>query len=74
VNIARKKLGSSTKWKLILDSNQHLIKDPNLIQVGWKLRLFRGEFSGIDVTYQVEVEDDEGTLHKSQEKTVSVIQ
>ncbi|MFC1851938.1 PhnD/SsuA/transferrin family substrate-binding protein [candidate division CSSED10-310 bacterium] len=74
VSIARKKLGSSTKWKFILDSNRHLIKDPNLIQVGWKLKLFKGAFSGIDVTFQVAVEDETGTIHKSQEKVVSVIQ
>ena len=37
--IAREQLGSESKWKEIYNLNQDIIKDPNLIRAGWKLKL-----------------------------------
>ena len=31
--------GDAKKYPLIVQANQPLIKDPNLIQVGWKLKI-----------------------------------
>ena len=32
-------LGDAKRWKEIWAANKDLIKDPDLIQVGWKLRI-----------------------------------
>ena len=37
--IARKKYGDASLWKVIFDANTDRIKDPDLIQVGWKLKI-----------------------------------
>ena len=37
--IAGKLLGDPKRWKEIFGANQDQIKDPNLIQVGWELRI-----------------------------------
>ena len=38
-SIAKKLLGSSSKWRDIYELNKDLIKDPNLIRNGWKLKI-----------------------------------
>ncbi len=37
--IARKKYGDAALWKLIHEANRELIKNPDLIQVGWQLKI-----------------------------------
>ena len=37
--IAKKKYGNANLWKLIFEANQERIKNPDLIQVGWELRI-----------------------------------
>lgn len=37
--IAKDKYGDASQWKKIQAANADLIKDPDKIQVGWKLRL-----------------------------------
>lgn len=37
--IARKHYGDGHLWKLIYEANQDRIKDPDKIQVGWKLKI-----------------------------------
>jgi nucleoid-associated protein YgaU len=37
--IAKEKYGDASQWKQIQAANADLIKDPDRIQVGWKLRL-----------------------------------
>jgi nucleoid-associated protein YgaU len=37
--IAKEKYGNASEWKKIHAANADLIKDPDKIQVGWKLRL-----------------------------------
>jgi nucleoid-associated protein YgaU len=37
--IAKEKYGNASDWKKIHAANADLIKDPDKIQVGWKLRL-----------------------------------
>ena len=37
--IAKKKYGNSSLWKLIHEANKDRIKNPDLIQVGWELKL-----------------------------------
>ncbi|MCS7073235.1 MAG: LysM peptidoglycan-binding domain-containing protein [Bacteroidia bacterium] len=31
--------GDAKKYTIIAEANSHLIKDPNLIQVGWRLKI-----------------------------------
>jgi nucleoid-associated protein YgaU len=40
--IAKEKYGDASQWKKIHAANADLIKDPDKIQVGWKLRLPEG--------------------------------
>lgn len=37
--IAKKKYGDAQLWKVIFDANTELIKNPDRIQIGWKLRI-----------------------------------
>ncbi len=37
--IAKKKYGNSSLWKLIHEANKDRIKNPDLIQVGWELKI-----------------------------------
>jgi len=37
--IAKKKYGNANLWKTIYESNKDRIKDPDLIQVGWELKI-----------------------------------
>src|SRR5258706_5865615 len=37
--IAKKKYGNAGLWKRIYDANTDVIKKPDLIQVGWKLKI-----------------------------------
>ena len=37
--IAKEKYGDASQWKKIQEANADLIKNPDKIQVGWKLRL-----------------------------------
>lgn len=37
--IAKKKYGNANLWKLIYEANQGRIKNPDLIQVGWELKI-----------------------------------
>jgi nucleoid-associated protein YgaU len=37
--IARRHYGDATKWHAIFDANKDLIKNPDLIQIGWVLTL-----------------------------------
>ena len=37
--IAKEKYGDASQWKKIHQANADLIKDPDKIQVGWKLKL-----------------------------------
>ena len=37
--IAERYYGDPSLYRKIFDANRELIKDPNLIQIGWKLRI-----------------------------------
>lgn len=37
--IAKLHYGNANQWKKIFDANQDVIKNPDLIQPGWKLRI-----------------------------------
>ena len=37
--IAKRKYGNANLWKTIYEANQERIKNPDLIQVGWELRI-----------------------------------
>jgi nucleoid-associated protein YgaU len=37
--IAQQQYGDSTKWRKIFEANKDLIKDPNLIHPGQKLKI-----------------------------------
>ena len=37
--IAKKKYGNANLWKLIHEANKDRIKNPDLIQVGWELKI-----------------------------------
>jgi nucleoid-associated protein YgaU len=37
--IAKKKYGHANEWKRIYEANKDLIKNPDLIQIGWKLKI-----------------------------------
>lgn len=37
--IAKKKYGNASLWKLIHEANTDRIKNPDLIQVGWELKI-----------------------------------
>ncbi len=37
--IAKKKYGNANLWKTIFEANQDRIKNPDLIQVGWELKI-----------------------------------
>ena len=37
--ISRKFYGDATKWKRIFEANTDVIKNPDLIQPGWRLRI-----------------------------------
>lgn len=37
--IAKKKYGDGRLWKTIFEANQGQIKNPDLIQIGWKLKI-----------------------------------
>jgi nucleoid-associated protein YgaU len=39
--IARDHYGDATKWKAIYEANRDVIKNPDLIQIGWTLTLPR---------------------------------
>ena len=38
-SIAKKKLGKATRWREIYNLNKKLIKHPNRLSIGWKLKL-----------------------------------
>ncbi|MEO6666605.1 MAG: LysM peptidoglycan-binding domain-containing protein [Nitrospiria bacterium] len=37
--IARRKYGNADLWHLIHEANRDLIKNPDLIQIGWQLKI-----------------------------------
>lgn len=37
--IAKKKLGKASRWREIYNLNKNIIKNPNVIKVGWKLKI-----------------------------------
>jgi len=37
--IAKRMYGDSLQWKKIYEANKDVVKDPNLIQPGWKLKI-----------------------------------
>lgn len=37
--IAKRKYGSAKLWTIIHEANKNVVKDPNVIQIGWKLRI-----------------------------------
>jgi nucleoid-associated protein YgaU len=37
--IAKHKYGDAHMWRTIYEANSDLIKDPDLIQIGWKLKI-----------------------------------
>ncbi len=37
--VAKKKYGNANLWKTIFEANQDRIKNPDLIQVGWELKI-----------------------------------
>lgn len=37
--IAKKKYGNANLWKAIFEANKDRIKNPDLIQVGWELKI-----------------------------------
>ena len=37
--IAKKKYGNANLWKRIYEANKDVIKNPDLIQIGWKLKI-----------------------------------
>ena len=37
--IAKKKYGNANLWKLIHEANKDRIKNPDLIQIGWELKI-----------------------------------
>jgi len=37
--IAKAEYGNANQWKKIYEANKDVIKDPDLIQPGWKLRI-----------------------------------
>ncbi|MBX7185790.1 MAG: LysM peptidoglycan-binding domain-containing protein [Vicinamibacteria bacterium] len=37
--IAKRKYGNANLWKAIFEANKDRIKNPDLIQVGWELRI-----------------------------------
>ena len=37
--IAKKKYGNANLWKLIFEANKDRIKNPDLIQIGWELKI-----------------------------------
>ena len=37
--IAKKKYGDARLWKAIFEANKNVIKNPDVIQIGWKLRI-----------------------------------
>lgn len=37
--IAKRHYGDSTKWPAIFEANRDVIKNPDLIQIGWVLKL-----------------------------------
>ena len=39
--IAKRLYGDANQWKRIFEANRDRIKDPDLIQPGWKLRIPR---------------------------------
>lgn len=44
--IARQFYGNATEWRRIYDANRDRIKDPDLIQPGWKLHIPEDEGEG----------------------------
>jgi nucleoid-associated protein YgaU len=37
--IAKKKYGNGALWHLIYEANKDVVKNPDVIQVGWKLKI-----------------------------------
>lgn len=37
--IARRQYGDATKWRAIYEANRDLIKNPDLIHIGWVLKI-----------------------------------
>ncbi len=37
--IAKKKYGNAGLWNLIYEANKNVIKNPDVIQIGWKLKI-----------------------------------
>lgn len=37
--IAKRKYGNAKLWTILHEANRELVKDPNVIQIGWKLRI-----------------------------------
>lgn len=37
--IAKRRYGDAQKWRAIYDANKDLIKNPDLIQIGWVLKM-----------------------------------
>ncbi len=37
--IAKRHYGDATKWKALFEANRDVIKNPDLIQIGWVIKL-----------------------------------
>jgi nucleoid-associated protein YgaU len=37
--IAKRHYGDATKWKALYEANRDVIKNPDLIQIGWVIKL-----------------------------------
>jgi len=64
--IAAKLLGSSTKYMFIATLNQ--IKDPNIINIGQKLKIKTGDDTLTQISYYVISSDQDGNSAKSPKK------
>ncbi|MFC1851762.1 PhnD/SsuA/transferrin family substrate-binding protein [candidate division CSSED10-310 bacterium] len=69
--IAKKLLGDSRKYMLIATFNK--IENPNVIYAGTKLTVISGEFSGLDIDYDIVAVDKDGHQFQSRPKFISVI-
>jgi nucleoid-associated protein YgaU len=45
--IAKQFYGDASEWRRIYEANRDLIKDPNLIQPGWKLTIPEEQQGGV---------------------------
>ena len=37
--IAKKFYGDANRWKTLFDANRHVVKNPDIIQPGWRIRI-----------------------------------